>query len=84
MNLNKIWSKIWPILFIISWLILLGILDEDPPILTWFAWCIVGLWLLVPILAIYVIFIKRRRQTIKEIRDSINVLIKYIKSLKKS
>ena len=84
MNLNKIWSKIWPILFIISWLILLGILDEDPPILTWFAWCIVGLWLLVPILVIYVIFIKRRRQTIKEIRDSINVLIKYIKSLKKS
>jgi len=84
MNLNKIWSKIWPFLIIISWLILLFLLDEYTPVLNWFAWCI-GLFLLLStILIIYVIFIKRRRQLFQEIHDSIVVLVKYIKSLKKS
>lgn len=78
--MNKIFSKEWPIVFIVSWLVILGLLDAYAPVLNWVAWGIGILLVLYVFVLIYVI-IKYRHQISDEIRHSAKLALTSIKTL---
>jgi len=79
-KLTQLFSKTWPFLLIIAWIITLGLLYKYTPILDWFAWLVFGLFIIYIPIVIYVIFIKQRHQVLNEIRNTGRVFIENIKS----